>query len=94
MAQRRYNIRVSEEMASKIDIFCIESGLYENASEYFRDVMRQDLERREQESLRKIGEMLEPLLGQPLDDCKPFEPEKDMEEMTKSYLARKEAQEK
>lgn len=62
MIQRRYNIRVSEQMASQIDVFCIESGLYENASEYFRDIMRQDLARREEVYFKKIGELLEPLL--------------------------------
>ncbi len=35
--------------------------------------IRKDLAHREEESLRKIASMLEPLLGDPLDDCKPFE---------------------
>lgn len=92
MTQKRYNIRVSEQMASQIDVFCIESGLYENASEYFRDIMRQDLARREEAYLKKFGELLEPLLGQPIDDCEPFDSEKDLKQMRKAYLSKQGAQ--
>lgn len=92
MSQRRFNIRMSEQIASQIDTLCIETGLYESASEYFRDITRHDLARREEENLQKIGDILEPLLGRPFEECEPFEPKKDLEEMTKRYLAKKEAE--
>ncbi len=92
MAQKRYNIRVNEPLANHIEAMCGEDGFYENASEYFRDLARHDFERIEEEKIRRINEVLEPLLGRPVEECEPFDPEKDLEEIERQYLAEKESQ--
>ena len=59
MATENVNVRVRGELRTHLDQQIGEHGLYENASEYVRDLIRQDMKSRE-EAWQWLGKSIEP----------------------------------
>ena len=91
MKQNRVHVRLPDPLANHVAEMCGEGGLYDNASEFFRDLARQHYEKIEQGKILKLNAKLAPLLNRPIEECLPFEPEKDLAEMKQRYLAKKDA---
>jgi len=70
------NVRVGDPLRKFIEFRCGPDGLYENASEYIRDLIRRDYER--EESLRQtwLKDQLQPGMAAHEDEFIPFDVEK------------------
>ncbi|NCC62676.1 MAG: CopG family transcriptional regulator [Verrucomicrobiae bacterium] len=51
--ETRLNVRVKGPLAEHVERLVGPSGLYENQSEYLRDLIRQDMYRRDDDDLRR-----------------------------------------
>lgn len=87
--QHRVNVRIPGCIYNHIQEICGEDGLYENASEFFRDLARRHYEQSENEKLLRLNATLAPLLNRPIEEFTPFDAEKDLEEIERQYLAEK-----
>jgi len=89
MKQNRVHVRLPDPLAHHVEEMCGEGGLYDNASEFFRDLARQHYEKMEQEKILKLNAKLAPLLNRPLSECVEIDPESSIEEFKQRCRAKR-----
>ena len=89
MKKNRINANVPESLADHVNIMCGESGFYENASEYIRDLIRQDLVRVEHEKTEKLKLKLAPRINRPVNEFIKVDPEAAMQEFKQRCRAKR-----
>lgn len=91
MKQSRINTRISGVLAEHIEEMCGEYGLYENTSEFIRDLIRQNYEKAEQEKWKRIKSELAPRINKPIEEFIEVDPEASLKEFKKIARARSKA---
>lgn len=90
MKEHRINARLPEALALHVYEECGESGQYDSASEYIRDLVRQDLKSKEQEKWKRLKSKLVEAANAPFEDFVEVDPEASIEEFKQRCKAKKE----
>lgn len=69
------NIRLNSRLSAFVAENVGAGGLYDNASEYVRDLIRKDKERVEQEAFETLKAELQRAFSAPDSEARPFDPE-------------------
>ena len=89
MKQNRVHVRLPDSLAHHVEEMCGEDGLYDNASEFFRDLARQHYEKTEHEKIIKLNSKLAPLLNRPLSECIEIDAGSSIEEFKQRCRAKR-----
>ena len=90
MHNNRIHTRLPEVLAEHVLLRCSE-GIYDNSSEYIRDLIRQDYEKTEREKWKRLKSKLADAANAPFEEFIEIDPQASLEEFKQRRLAKKEA---
>ncbi|OGI03796.1 MAG: hypothetical protein A2Y25_07230 [Candidatus Melainabacteria bacterium GWF2_37_15] len=91
MKQNRVNANLPESLAYHVNIMCGEGGFYDSASEYIRDLIRQDLVRIEHEKTERLKAKLVARINRPVSEFIKVDPESAIQEFKQRCRAKRKA---
>lgn len=68
MTSTSVNVRLPAALADHVESRTGEAGTYDNSSEFIRDLIRQDMNRQEQQSFERLRAELQRAFGESADD--------------------------
>ncbi len=85
MAQSRINTRLPQQLASYVDEICGPHGLYETASEFVRELIRQHYEKSELHKWQNLNSKLAPGANADISEFEQVNPDEQLKQFKNRY---------